>query len=95
MGFIKHSIRSLKISYIVENMTRGGGIPLFRVRYGKILKILGAFAEESLSRIEKGEPSPRYGGVRPGSDGEFTGRDSVMFKMKRAADGIWDVIAGP
>ena len=44
--------------YLVEDTTRGGGIPLFKIRYGKLLKELGPFAAKSLSRIEKGEPSP-------------------------------------
>jgi hypothetical protein len=44
--------------YLVEDTTRGGGMPLFKIRYAKLLEELGPFAAKSLSRIEEGEPAP-------------------------------------
>lgn len=77
-------------------MTRGGGFPLFRIRYGKIMKIMGAFTEKSLSRIEKGEPSPVFGGTRPGVDDEdFTGYDTIVVRMTISADGEFQMIFVP
>lgn len=44
---------------------RGGGAPLFRLRYANIMRNMGSFAEESLSRVEKGKQSPLGIGVPP------------------------------
>jgi hypothetical protein len=48
------------MNIIVEEMTRGGGMPLFKIRYAKLLKNLGPFAVNSLSRVKRKEAAPPF-----------------------------------